>query len=225
MLKVIPKFKAFAAETQTSFEAILRAYKAAHTPRNVAKTFLVMAQQAPEIHRSTYQVLVGPLGFRPDFDNEEVSKGRDLWVSLPVPVRSTLDKALPILWQCWRQCILAATCPTFSHLLLQDVRALATCCCKAATLLHQAGVVHRDIRLGNVAQLDKHCYMLLDLESVAAADAGALPPGFSFSCWGDDVLDSQNCFTTLSDMHLIGELLSHVLGFGTLQHSQQLSPL
>lgn len=58
--------------------------------------------------------------------------------------------------------------------LLQDVQALAICCCKAASLLHQAGVVHRDIRLDNVAQLGKHRYMLLDLETVAAAGPGAL---------------------------------------------------
>ena len=100
---------------------------------------------------------------------------------------------------------------TCCHLLLQDVRALAMCCCKAAKLLHQAGIVHSDIRLDNVAQVGKHCYMLLDLESVAAADAGALPHGCSFACWDDVVLDCQNCFTTLSDMHVIGELLSYVM--------------
>ena len=95
--------------------------------------------------------------------------------------------------------------------LLQDVRALAICCCKAASLLHQAGVVHRDIRLDNVAQLGKHRYMLLDLETAAAANARALPSTFiPFTGWGNSVLDSHKRFTTMSDMHLIGALLEEV---------------
>ena len=101
-----------------------------------------------------------------------------------------------------------ACCPP----LLQDVQALAICCCKAASLLHQAGIVHRDTRLDNVAQLGKHRYMLLDLESVAAANAGALPPTFkSFTGWGNSVLDSHKRFTTMSNMHVIGALLEEVI--------------
>ena len=94
--------------------------------------------------------------------------------------------------------------------LVQDVQALAICCCKAASLLHHAGVVHRDFRLDNIVQLGKQHYMLVDLEAVAAADAGALPPGFSFRAWGNNVLDSHNCFTTMSDMYLVGMLLAEV---------------
>ena len=94
--------------------------------------------------------------------------------------------------------------------LLQDVQALAIRCCKAALLLHHAGVVHRDIRIDNVAQLGKHRYMLLDLETAAAARAGALSPTFSLTNWGNSVLDPQRRFTTMSDMHLIGVLLDNV---------------
>ena len=94
--------------------------------------------------------------------------------------------------------------------LLQDVRALAVCCCKAASLLHKAGVVHRDVRIDNVAQLGKHRYMLLDLETAATAHAGALSPTYSLTHWGNSVLDSPRRFTTMSDMHLIGVLLEDV---------------
>lgn len=94
--------------------------------------------------------------------------------------------------------------------LLQDVQALALCCCKAALLLHQAGVVHRDVRLDNVTQLGRHRYMLIDLETVAAADAAALPPTFSLTGWGSSTLDSHRRFTPESDMHQIGALLDEV---------------
>lgn len=37
-----------------------------------------------------------------------------------------------------------------------------------------------------------------------------MPPTFSFTGWGNSVLDSHKRFTTMSDIHLIGALLEQV---------------
>ena len=52
--------------------------------------------------------------------------------------------------------------------------------------------------------------MLLDLETVAAVDAGPLPRTIPFTSWDNSVLDASRRFTTMSDMHLIGVLLEKV---------------
>ena len=61
--------------------------------------------------------------------------------------------------------------------------------------------------------------MLLDLGTVAAADASALPTGVSFPCWGSSALDSRRCFTKMSDMHLIGALPAEVFSISGISRS------
>ena len=95
VLKVIPRFKAFSIKMQTSFDAIERAYQAANTPENLADPCLIVAREGPEMHRSTYQVLAGPLGYRPTFRNEQVSTSGALWFSLSVSAQGTLPKGSP----------------------------------------------------------------------------------------------------------------------------------
>ena len=95
VLKVIPRFKKFSIKMQTSFDAIKRTYKAANNPENLANPCLTVARRGPEMHRSTYQVLAGPLGYRPTFRNEQVSTSGALWFSLSVSAQSTLPKGLP----------------------------------------------------------------------------------------------------------------------------------
>ena len=73
VLKVIPKFKAFSKEYKTSLQVIKRAYAAARTADNLADPCLIGAQEGPEVHRSSYRVLAGPLGYRPTFEDEQVS--------------------------------------------------------------------------------------------------------------------------------------------------------
>ena len=73
VLKVIPKFKAFSKRMKTNLKAIKRAYGAANTTDNLAGPCLVVAQEGPEMHNATYQVLAGPLGYCPTFEDEQVS--------------------------------------------------------------------------------------------------------------------------------------------------------
>ena len=73
VMKVIPMFKAFSEKMKTSLKAIKRAYEAARTADNLADPCLIVAQEGPEMHRSSYQVLAGPLGYCPTFENKQVS--------------------------------------------------------------------------------------------------------------------------------------------------------
>lgn len=91
----------------------------------------------------------------------------------------------------------------------QEWRALAVACCTAAKVLHSKGLVHRDMRLPNVVQLEALQYMVIDLESAARVSDDALPGGFErrLRTCSPAALDQQRRFTTLSDMHCIGMLL------------------
>lgn len=73
VLKVIPKFQAFAKQMETELAAIQRAYQAANSTDNLADPCLIVAQEGPELHKTTYRVLAGPLGYCPIFEDEKVS--------------------------------------------------------------------------------------------------------------------------------------------------------
>ncbi|KAG0592450.1 hypothetical protein KC19_1G252500 [Ceratodon purpureus] len=88
----------------------------------------------------------------------------------------------------------------------QDTRMLAQNVCEALSVLHEAGLVHRDIRLQNILQVSKEQFMLIDLETVAASPF-RVPPGFKwFKEWSDATLEGA-VYTPLSDMYQLGILL------------------
>ena len=133
VLKVIPKFKAYSKKMKTSLKAIERAYEAASTQNSLADPCLIMALEGPEMHRTSYQVLAGPLGYSPTFDDEQVSMSITLWFSLqcmhkassqyfPSNVTVSYSLASQQLFVCGPHALLsslAAGCASARHLLLQ----------------------------------------------------------------------------------------------------------
>ncbi len=92
---------------------------------------------------------------------------------------------------------------------------MALACCQAAQILHSKGLVHRDLRWGNIVQIDPSSkYMVIDLESAAAASPLVkLPQGFAnvLRTCTQSALD-DGCYTTRSDMYSMGVLLEEAYG-------------
>ncbi len=78
-----------------------------------------------------------------------------------------------------------------------------------AALLHAHGLVYRDWRAANLAQLADEHFIVLDLESVAAASLS--PVTVRLNGWAGSTLDQNDCYTVMSDVHEIGRLLGHLL--------------
>lgn len=80
-------------------------------------------------------------------------------------------------------------------------------CCKAADVLHEANLVHRDLRMPNIVMLSEGNYMIIDLESCASIDK-KLPRSFStiLRTCTLSALDNDK-FTATSDMFCIAQLL------------------
>ena len=89
---------------------------------------------------------------------------------------------------------------------------MASTCCKAAQVLHAAGLVYRDFKMENTVQLQPGSYMVIDLEAVSKAGAD-LPAGFGLRSWSHDTLTDER-YTTSSDMHMIGCLTDTMLQGG-----------
>ncbi|CAM6074883.1 unnamed protein product [Sphagnum tenellum] len=88
----------------------------------------------------------------------------------------------------------------------QSIRTMAKNVCEALSVLHKAGLVHRDVRLPNVVQVSQEQFMLIDLETVAASPF-QLPQGFQyFREWSIEMLEG-NLYTPMSDMYQLGRLL------------------
>ncbi|CAM6044943.1 unnamed protein product [Sphagnum compactum] len=88
----------------------------------------------------------------------------------------------------------------------QSIRTMAKNVCEALSVLHEAGLVHRDVRLPNVVQVSQEQFMLIDLETVAAYPF-RLPEGFQyFREWSIEMLEG-NLYTPMSDMYQLGRLL------------------
>ncbi|CAM6000947.1 unnamed protein product [Sphagnum balticum] len=89
---------------------------------------------------------------------------------------------------------------------------LAQHVCQASSVLHQAGLIHKDIKCPNILQVSDEHFILIDMESVAFSPF-RLPEEF----WSDeDVLEGQidedvyedgNLYTPMSDMYILGRLL------------------
>lgn len=75
--------------------------------------------------------------------------------------------------------------------------------------LHAAGYVHRDVRWSNVL-CGHEGWFLCDLENVAKAgeDPSRPAPGFESVAWAEGTLDSTGCYTSKSDVHLVGLMLT-----------------
>jgi hypothetical protein len=88
----------------------------------------------------------------------------------------------------------------------QSIRMMAKNVCEALSVLHEAGLVHRDIRLPNVVQVSQEQFMLIDLETVAASPF-RLPEGFQYlRGWSIEMLEGS-FYTPMSDMYQLGRLL------------------
>ncbi len=88
----------------------------------------------------------------------------------------------------------------------QSIRMMAKNVCEALFVLHETGLVHRDVRLPNVVQVSHEQFMLIDLETVAASPF-RLPEGFQyFRGWNIEMLEGS-FYTPMSDMYQLGRLL------------------
>jgi hypothetical protein len=88
----------------------------------------------------------------------------------------------------------------------QSIRMMAKNVCEALSVLHEAGLVHRDVRLPNVVQVSQEQFMLIDLETVAASPF-RLPEGFEYLReWSIEMLEGS-FYTPMSDMYQLGRLL------------------
>ena len=97
-------------------------------------------------------------------------------------------------------------------MLHQDLCDIARACCKAAQILHDAGIVHRDLRQENVVCLARARWMVIDLEHAAKTDQ-VVQSNYKLIAWDDNTLDrqgQQHIYTRRSDMYLIGCLLAKV---------------
>ena len=105
----------------------------------------------------------------------------------------------------------------------QDLRDIARACCKAAQILHNAGIVHRDLRKENVVCLAPGKWMVIDLEHAAKADQTVLPE-YQLIAWDDNTLDvqgQQRRYTRASGMYLVDCLLAKVVGATSMSHQAQ----
>ena len=92
----------------------------------------------------------------------------------------------------------------------QDCRCMAKCVCQALAILHEAGLVHKDIRPPNILRLSGTEFMLIDFESVATFPF-RVPKGFQhFSGWCAGTLEGSH-YTPFSDMFCLGQLLKEAL--------------
>ena len=90
----------------------------------------------------------------------------------------------------------------------EDGKMLAWNVCKALSVLHKLGLVHRDVRLPNIVRLEKH-FMLIDLETVAESPF-VLAEGFEyFRNWREEMLEG-NQYTPASDMYQLGSVLENL---------------
>ena len=83
---------------------------------------------------------------------------------------------------------------------------------RALDLLHQAGLVHMDVREDNVVKLpppDSH-HMLIDLETVGTAGAPVSPDQPPLRAWNSSTLNA-GCFSAKSDMYLLGLMMGRLL--------------
>jgi hypothetical protein len=88
----------------------------------------------------------------------------------------------------------------------QSIRTMAKNVCEALSVLHEAGLVHRDVRLPNVVQVSQEQFMLIDLETVAASPF-RLPEGFQYlRGWSMKMLEGS-FYTPMSNMYHLGRLL------------------
>jgi serine/threonine protein kinase len=88
----------------------------------------------------------------------------------------------------------------------QSIKMMAKNVCEALSVLHEAGLIHRDVRLPNVMQVSQEEFMLIHLEIVAASPF-QLPEGFQyFRGWSIEMLEG-NFYTPMSDMYQLGRLL------------------
>jgi serine/threonine protein kinase len=72
--------------------------------------------------------------------------------------------------------------------------------CEALSVLHEGGLVHRDVRLPNVVQVSQEQFMLIDLETVAASPF-RLPEGFQyFRGWSIEMLEGS-FYTPMLDIY------------------------
>ncbi|KAG0568484.1 hypothetical protein KC19_6G022400 [Ceratodon purpureus] len=97
----------------------------------------------------------------------------------------------------------------------QDTRMLVKNVCEALSVLHEAGLVHRDVRYPNIVQVSEEQFMLIDLETVAAFPF-EVPRGFEyFSGWSEEMFEGGS-YTPMSDMYQLGKLLEDNVPKGTV---------
>jgi len=102
---------------------------------------------------------------------------------------------------------------------------LARHVCQAYSVLHEAGLIHRDIKCPNILQVSDEHFILIDMESVAFSPF-RLPEEF----WSDedvpevwideDVYEDGNLYTPMSDMYILGRLLE-TWGFTSTTFARQ----
>lgn len=88
----------------------------------------------------------------------------------------------------------------------KTVKSLVRQVSQASEALHRNHLVHRDVRLDNIVQLNDS-FMLIDFETVGHATAQPLPAGFDHvTGWDDNTLEGGQ-YTAMSGLYSLGRLM------------------
>ena len=94
---------------------------------------------------------------------------------------------------------------------VQECQRLASACCKALNVLHDAGIVQSDIREENTVWLGDEDAMLIDLEH-CRFERDDVPDNMQLSAWDDATFEvgpsGGRRYTFASDVYLVGNMLS-----------------
>eukprot|EP00611_Tribonema_gayanum_P007435 TRINITY_DN167_c0_g3_i5.p1 TRINITY_DN167_c0_g3~~TRINITY_DN167_c0_g3_i5.p1 ORF type:complete len:602 (-),score=106.67 TRINITY_DN167_c0_g3_i5:107-1912(-) len=91
-----------------------------------------------------------------------------------------------------------------------EIKGVASACCRAADVLHDAGIVHCDFRLANVVRLDEKSWMVIDLEHCRRADEVVADTSDQLRDWDTNTLKHKEnglWYTRGSDLYQISKMI------------------
>ena len=143
-------FDNFLKAHDTDFEVVKSAYEAAEKDFTQAlavhrSPILVHAIEPPTLHENNcYTVITGPLGYNSRPINEQVCRSAlSMWRWAHIQLMDYSCRSNTTFFRV--SCLMIMLCTS-----VQELRDVAYAFCKAASVLHGEGIVHRDMRMSNV---------------------------------------------------------------------------